>query len=95
MISDDHANVKSTLMATGMDLKRIDFNELILKVYALLIFLYIFIVKHYYLNQLEKHNPTTDPAFSNLLNGVWELVLCGVGSPGLVAYQVIKIHYGC
>lgn len=40
--------------------------------------------------KLEKINPTSEPAKSNLLNGVWELVVSGVGSPGLLAYQALK-----
>mmetsp|Transcript_39113 Transcript_39113/g.39820 ORF Transcript_39113/g.39820 Transcript_39113/m.39820 type:complete len:201 (-) Transcript_39113:70-672(-) len=40
--------------------------------------------------KLEKKNPTSDPALSSLINGVWELAVCGVGSPGLFGYQVLK-----
>lgn len=41
--------------------------------------------------KLEKQNPTIEPAKSKLLNGVWELAVSGVGSPGLLVYQVLKI----
>ena len=39
---------------------------------------------------LEKVNPTMDPANSPLLNGVWDVYSTGLGSPGLVAYQLLK-----
>lgn len=40
--------------------------------------------------KLEKENPTSDPASSPLMNGVWELVVSGVTSPGLIGYQIVK-----
>lgn len=33
---------------------------------------------------LEKENPTTKPAYSRLLNGVWELQFAGAPGPGLL-----------
>merc|ERR1712146_457753 len=35
-------------------------------------------------------NPTEDPAYSSLLNGVWEVVSCGFGDPALLGFQAIK-----
>jgi len=43
-----------------------------------------------YVLALERINPTSDPAYSKLLNGVWEVKSTGFGSPGLVGLQVIK-----
>lgn len=40
--------------------------------------------------QLEKKNPTVDPAYSPLLNGVWEIVSGAIFSPGMVGLQVLK-----
>ena len=40
--------------------------------------------------KLEKENPTKSPVHSLLLNGVWELVFSGFGSPGLIFYQISK-----
>lgn len=40
--------------------------------------------------ELEKTNPTSNPAESSLVNGVWELVVSGLGSLGLVGYQILK-----
>jgi hypothetical protein len=39
--------------------------------------------------QLEKRNPTYEPAYSPLLNGVWEIVSAGIFSPGLIGYKVL------
>ncbi len=39
---------------------------------------------------LEKSNPTNNPAYSPLINGVWELAVSGFGSPGLIGYQILK-----
>lgn len=40
---------------------------------------------------LEKKNPTENPASSAMLNGVWELVSTGaISSLGLVLFQVVK-----
>jgi hypothetical protein len=39
--------------------------------------------------QLEKANPTVDPAYSPLINGVWEIVNSnGFTSPGMIGFQV-------
>lgn len=43
-----------------------------------------------YVLALERINPTQDPAYSKLLNGVWDLKSMGFGSPGLVGLQVLK-----
>lgn len=43
-----------------------------------------------YVLALEKINPTEDPAYSSLLNGVWEVVSCGFGDPALLGFQAIK-----
>ncbi len=43
-----------------------------------------------YVLALEKMNPTEDPAYSSLLNGVWEVVASGFGDPALLGYQAIK-----
>lgn len=43
-----------------------------------------------YVLSLEKMNPTAEPAYSKLLNGVWEVKSTGFGSPGLVGLQVLK-----
>jgi len=43
-----------------------------------------------YVLALEKINPTSDAAYSRLLNGVWEVKSTGFGSPGLVGLQIIK-----
>lgn len=40
--------------------------------------------------EIEALNPTSEPARSPLLNGVWELRVSGFGSPGLLGYQLIK-----
>ena len=40
------------------------------------------------INLLEKENPTKFPASSPLINGVWEVVFSGFGTPGLLIYQV-------
>eukprot|EP01039_Chlorochromonas_danica_P003673 gene3673-4019_t len=40
--------------------------------------------------QLEKRNPTYEPAYSPLLNGVWEIVSASIFSPGLIGYQAMK-----
>lgn len=42
------------------------------------------------ISQLEKENPTSRPAESPLLNGVWEVVSTGYGSAGLLIYQALK-----
>lgn len=39
---------------------------------------------------LEKSNPTNNPAYSPLINGVWELAISGFGSPGLIGFQILK-----
>lgn len=41
-----------------------------------------------YVLQLEKHCTIESPAYSESLNGVWELICAGVGSPSILAYQV-------
>ena len=41
--------------------------------------------------QLEKVNPTSDPAESDLINGVWELIVTGVSDPFLWIYQALKL----
>lgn len=41
--------------------------------------------------QLEKVNPTSEPAESELLNGVWELIVTGVSDPILWIYQALKL----
>lgn len=41
-------------------------------------------------SQLEKQNPTADPAYSPLLNGVWEVVSASLLTPGVLGLQVIK-----
>ena len=43
-----------------------------------------------YVLALEKVNPTSDPAKAALLNGVWEIVASGFGSPGIIGFQAIK-----
>lgn len=43
-----------------------------------------------YILQLEKLNPTEDPALSPLLNGVWEVISSGLFSPGFIGVQIIK-----
>lgn len=43
-----------------------------------------------YVLALEKVNPTQEPARAALLNGVWEIVATGFGSPGVIGLQVIK-----
>ena len=43
-----------------------------------------------YVLALEKVNPTQEPAKAALLNGVWEIVATGFGSPGIIGLQVIK-----
>merc|ERR1712146_234546 len=43
-----------------------------------------------YVLALEKVNPTEDPAYSKLLNGVWEVVSTGFGDPALLGFQAIK-----
>ena len=43
-----------------------------------------------YVLALEKMNPTEDPAYSSLLNGVWEVVASGFGDPALLGFQAIK-----
>lgn len=43
-----------------------------------------------YVLALEKMNPTEDPAYSSLLNGVWEVISTGFGDPALLGYQAIK-----
>ena len=43
--------------------------------------------------KLEKENPTKDPAFSPLLNGVWEITVSGITAPGLIIYQVSYLHH--
>eukprot|EP01038_Epipyxis_sp_PR26KG_P014180 gene14180-19028_t len=44
-----------------------------------------------YVVELEKKNPTTNPANSSLVNGVWEVIYAsGLGSPGMFGFQVIK-----
>eukprot|EP01035_Chromulina_nebulosa_P021619 gene21619-27982_t len=43
-----------------------------------------------YVLLLEKSFSSPSPAESKLLNGVWEVVVSGFGSPGLVAYQAVK-----
>lgn len=41
--------------------------------------------------ELEKKNPTADPAKSELLNGIWELTTSvGFTVPSLLLYQVLK-----
>eukprot|EP01040_Poterioochromonas_malhamensis_P005289 gene5289-5672_t len=40
--------------------------------------------------QLEKQNPTSDPAYSPLVNGVWEVLTTGIASPGMIGFQAIK-----
>jgi hypothetical protein len=39
---------------------------------------------------LEKSNPTSSPADSKLINGVWSLASSGFGTPGLIAFQALK-----
>ena len=43
-----------------------------------------------YVLALEKINPTFEPATAALLNGVWEIVATGFGSPGIIGFQAIK-----
>lgn len=43
-----------------------------------------------YVLALEKINPTSDPAKAALLNGVWEIVASGFGSPGIIGFTAIK-----
>jgi hypothetical protein len=43
-----------------------------------------------YVLALEKVNPTSDPTYSSLLNGVWEVISTGFGDPALLGYQAIK-----
>ena len=43
-----------------------------------------------YVLALEKVNPTSEPANAALLNGVWEIVATGFGSPGIIGFQAIK-----
>lgn len=43
-----------------------------------------------YVLALEKVNPTAEPATAALLNGVWEIVVTGFGSPGIIGFQAIK-----
>ena len=43
-----------------------------------------------YVLALEKMNPTEDPAYSSLLNGVWEVISTGFGDPALLGFQAIK-----
>jgi len=43
-----------------------------------------------YVLALEKANPVADPAYSNLLNGVWEVISTGFGSPAMLGFQAIK-----
>lgn len=43
-----------------------------------------------YVLALEKINPTAEPASAPLLNGVWEIVATGFGSPGIIGFQAIK-----
>lgn len=43
-----------------------------------------------YVLALEKINPTAEPASAALLNGVWEIVATGFGSPGIIGFQAIK-----
>ena len=40
---------------------------------------------------LERTSPTENPAESHLVNGVWEVISAGYGSPGLIAYQLLKM----
>jgi hypothetical protein len=39
---------------------------------------------------LEAENPTSRPAESKLVNGVWEVLASGISSPGLALYQAAK-----
>ena len=41
--------------------------------------------------ELEKMNPTPNPAQSPLINGVWEIVYTGVSDPTLLIYQAVKM----
>jgi hypothetical protein len=43
-----------------------------------------------YVLQLEKVNPTFNPATSEVLNGAWEIVTTGLGAYGMIGYQVIR-----
>ena len=43
-----------------------------------------------YVLQLEKVNPTFNPATSEVLNGAWEIVTTGIGAYGMIGFQVIK-----
>jgi len=43
-----------------------------------------------YVLQLEKSSPIDNPAYSEALNGVWELLCAGFGSPAVIAYQILK-----
>eukprot|EP01031_Cornospumella_fuschlensis_P028841 gene28841-34809_t len=43
-----------------------------------------------YVLELEKRNPTYEPAYSPLLNGVWEIVSASVLSPGMLGFKVMK-----
>lgn len=86
-------NVKDILLADSYSgLTRAEINEYVIKVSFILsnIFPNGFWLHNTKLFQLEKQNPTVDPAFSPLLNGVWEVVCGGIFSPGLIGYQAIK-----
>ena len=43
-----------------------------------------------YVLQLEKVNPTFNPATSEVLNGAWEIVTTGIGAYGMIGFQIIK-----
>ena len=43
-----------------------------------------------YVLQLEKVNPTFNPATSDVLNGAWEIVTTGIGAYGMIGFQIIK-----
>jgi hypothetical protein len=58
------------------------------------IFIYPSIQMNEYVLALEKINPTFEPATAALLNGVWEIVATGFGSPGMYiyVYMYVKIY---
>ena len=89
-------NAKDLLITSACgDLTRTEINEFVLQVCCLcasfassLHFTVHCLVSCAYTNsQLEKKNPTLEPAYSPLLNGVWEVVSSGISSPGMLGFQ--------